>query len=279
MLPPAGSEDERQPWPLQEIRPRRNAGFLSYRARGWKGLSLDANFTYAHSLDASGLNQDQDTAGTNAYNLRYDYGNSVFDRRVVCNLLGSYDLPFGHSGNRVLDQITGGWSAASIFSVYSGLPLRVTNGSSQEFGQGTSSSAGAIPLVKVERDGSIHYSAGSGGIGTSANPAGGGTGLNLFGDPAAVYSSFRPIQISRDTTSQAGVLRGMGHWNLDFSVARKLKFGERLSTTFTAQFFNIFNHVMFLDPVVSLQNPNTFGVIGSQLNSPRIVELGLHFNF
>jgi len=31
-----------------------NAGFLSYRTRNWKGLALDANFTYAHSLDASG---------------------------------------------------------------------------------------------------------------------------------------------------------------------------------------------------------------------------------
>jgi hypothetical protein len=103
--------------------------------------------------------------------------------------------------------------------------------------------------------------------------------LNLFGNPAGIYNSFGPIQISRDTTSQAGALRGMGHWNLDFSVARKFKFGERLSTTFTAQFFNMFNHVMFLDPAVSLQNPSTFGVIGSQLNAPRIVELGLHLNF
>ena len=126
-----------------------NAGFITYRTRNWKGLSLDANFTYAHSLDASGLNQDQDTAGTNAFNLHYDYGTSIFDRKSVFNLLGSYQLPFGHSGNKVLNQITGGWAVAPIFSAYSGLPIKVTDGSSQEFGQGTSSSAGAIPLVKV----------------------------------------------------------------------------------------------------------------------------------
>jgi len=37
--------------------------------------------------------------------------------------------------------------------------------------------------------------------------------------------------------------------------------------------------VMFIDPAVSLQNPTTFGVIGSQLNSPRIIEFGLHLDF
>ncbi|MGA2268296.1 MAG: carboxypeptidase-like regulatory domain-containing protein [Bryobacteraceae bacterium] len=259
-----------------------NSGFVSYRTRNWKGVALDANFTYAHSLDASGWNQDQDTAGTNAFDLHYDYGTSIFDRKYVFNLLGSYQLPFGHSGNKVVDQITGGWSVAPIFSAYSGLPLKVTDGSSQEYGQGTSSSAGAIPLVKVAPGNSVH----SGVIGntvtqvgTSGNPATGGTGLNIFADPSAVYSSFRPIQVSVDTTSMAGILRGMAHWNLDLSVARKFKFTERLSATFTAQFFNIFNHVMFADPGVSLQAPTTFGVIGSQFNAPRIIELGLRLGF
>jgi hypothetical protein len=204
----------------------------------------------------------------------------VFDRRFVLNLMGTYQLPFGHGSNRVVNQITGGWSIAPILSAYTGLPIKVTDGSSQEFGQGTSSSAGAIPLVKVAPGSTIHYNiSGSGGIGTSGSPAGGGTGLNLFADPTAIYNSFRPIQISRDTTSMAGILRGMGHWNLDLSVARKFRFGERVSTTFTAQFFNLFNHVMFYDPALSLQNPSTFGVIGNQLNSPRIVEFGLHLDF
>jgi len=257
-----------------------NSGFITYRTRNWKGLSLDANFTYAHSLDASGYNQDFDTAGTDAFNLNYDYGTSLFDRKFVFNLLGSYQLPFGHGRNKVLNQITRGWSISPIFSAYSGLPLKVTDGSGQEFGQGTSSSAGAIPLVKVTPGNSVHYGiTGSGSIATTDNPASGGTGLNIFADPAGVYNSFRPIQVSVDTTSQAGILRGMAHWNLDLSIARQFKFKERVSTTFSAMFFNTFNHVMFADPAVSLQAPNTFGVIGTQLNSPRAIELGLHIDF
>jgi hypothetical protein len=36
---------------------------------------------------------------------------------------------------------------------------------------------------------------------------------------------------------------------------------------------------LFADPAVSLQTPATFGVISTQFNSPRIVQLGLHFDF
>jgi hypothetical protein len=259
-----------------------NAGFVSYRTRNWRGLSLDANFTYGHSLDASGLNQDQDTASTNAFNLHYDYATSIFDRRLVFNLLGQYDLPFGRHGNPVVKQIVGGWSVAPIFSAYSGLPIRVQDGSGQEFGQGSSISSAAIRIAPNTFGHSVHSGVAGDpktGIGTTGNPATGGSGLNLFANPAAVYSSFRPILVSQDTTSYGGQIRGQSRWNLDLSVIRKIKFTERVSTTFTAQFFNMFNRVMFGDPGVSLQAPNTFGVITTQMNSPRIIQLGLHVDF
>jgi hypothetical protein len=37
--------------------------------------------------------------------------------------------------------------------------------------------------------------------------------------------------------------------------------------------------VQLADPTVSLQAPQSFGVLGTQLNSPRIVQLGLHVDF
>jgi len=44
-------------------------------------------------------------------------------------------------------------------------------------------------------------------------------------------------------------------------IARKLQWTERVSTT------------------LSLQSPQTFGVIGTQLNQPRVLELGLQVDF
>ena len=41
----------------------------------------------------------------------------------------------------------------------------------------------------------------------------------------------------------------------------------------------MFNHVQFNDPSLSLQSPSTFDVISTQLNTPRVIELGMHFDF
>ena len=83
-----------------------------------------------------------------------------------------------------------------------------------------------------------------------------------------------------DTTSSGGgQLRGLPRWNLDLALSRKFRFTERWSTTFSAQMFNTFNTVQFSDPSVSLQSPQSFGVLTSQLNAPRIIQLGLHVDF
>ncbi|MGI8745440.1 MAG: carboxypeptidase regulatory-like domain-containing protein [Bryobacteraceae bacterium] len=261
---------------------RYNAGFVSYRTRH-KGLSLDANFTFGHSLDTAGLNQDFDTSASNSYNLRYDYGTSLFDRKFVFNLLGLYQLPFG-KGSGWWNYAARGWSVAPIFSAYSGLPLRVLDGSSQEFGQTTTGRSGsAVPIAKDTFGNSVHSGVAgntSTQVGTAGDPGKGGSGLNLFANPDAVFNSFRPTLVSADTsTFGGGQLRGQNRWNLDLSIARTFKFNERWSTTFTGQIFNVFNVVQFDDPVVNLQRPTTFGVISTQLNTPRIVELGIHIDF
>ena len=51
---------------------------------------------------------------------------------------------------------------------------------------------------------------------------------------------------------------------------------SRLS--FSSEFFNLFNHVNFLDPAVSLQSPQTFGVLTTRANDPRQVQLGLRYS-
>jgi hypothetical protein len=261
-----------------------NAGFVSYRTRNFRGLTVDANLTWAHSLDTRGLNQDFDTASSNSYDLHYDYGTSIFDRKLVLNLLAFYELPFGKHGSGPLNYLVKGWSIAPIVNISSGLPVKVATGSGQEFGQGGSTnSAGAILLTKDTFGNSVH--SGVKGdpktqAGINGDPARGGSGLNLFADPAAVFNSFRPAMVSLDTTSGAGgQLRGLPRWNLDVAISRKFQVNERWSATFSGQLFNAFNVVQLADPSLSLQNPQAFGVLSTQLNSPRIVQLGLHVDF
>ena len=69
--------------------------------REHKGFALSGNFTWAHSLDNGVVNQDIDSYVANSYNTKYGWGNSVFDRKFVLNLMGLYNMPF-HASNSVL---------------------------------------------------------------------------------------------------------------------------------------------------------------------------------
>ena len=203
----------------------------------------------------------------------------MFDRKFVFTALGVWEVPW-HSRTGWLNRVVGGWQLAPIVSINSGLPLRVLDGSGQEFGQ---TSLGEVS--EAIRTGSGYTAAGRNnvttttGCGSSANPATGGTGLNIFANPAAVCALFRPIQLSIDTTSRGGTLRGLGSWNVDLSFMKKIQLTEKFRFTFSSEFFNLFNHVNFLDPAANLQNPQTFGVLTTQANDPRQIQLGLRVDF
>ncbi len=206
--------------------------FISYHTRSYAGLTVDANFTLAHSLDTGGQNQDVDSAAPFSYNLHYSYGTSVFDRKAVFNLLALYELPFGKHGHGALNYLIQGWSVAPVMNISSGQPVKVATGSGQEFGQdGGAMSAGAI-LMTPDNFGSSVHSGVTGDaktqVGITSNAATGGTGLNLFANPLAVFNSFRPAMVGIDTTSGGGgQLRGLPQWNLDLALNRTFRFSER----------------------------------------------------
>jgi len=256
-----------------------DAGFVSYRVRAYHGLTLDANLSYGHSLDNTGVNQDTDRAFTNSYAPDFDYGTSVFDRKLVFTTLAVWQVPL-RAQTGWLKHVVEGWQLAPIISIASGLPLRVLDGSGQEFGQTSLGEVSeAVRIGSGQAGAGRHTVKTTSGCGSSANPATGGTSLNIFADPAAVCAQFRPIQISTDTTSRGGTLRGLGSWNVDLSVVKKFKVTERTTLSFSSEFFNLFNHVNFLDPAVNLQSPQTFGVLTTQANDPRQVQLGLRIDF
>jgi hypothetical protein len=69
--------------------------------------------------------------------------------------------------------------------------------------------------------------------------------------------------------------RGPGGWNLDFSIFKHFYVTEDLKLRFTADFFNIFNHPVDIDP-----NPSTGLVnLGRQVNEPRTIQLSLRFDW
>jgi hypothetical protein len=268
-----------------------HAAFLSLRNRPYHGLTFSANYTFSHALDTLGETQENTCALTDAFYVDRSYGPSLFDRRHTFNLLLTYDLPFG-SGRKmantgIASKIFGGWNVAGVYTAASGVPLEVVdlNACATEFGS-TSFNGGPAGLLR-NTSGSIgssrHNNPTVGSFG--GNSAGGFP--NAFGNPDSVVSQFRYPTFA-DNRLGMGAIRGLFRWNVDLAVAKTTHITERVSTRFDVQFVNAFNHPMFgastffgynNEPNTDLSDPDTFGVLSQQFNSPRYIQFGLRLDF
>jgi hypothetical protein len=91
------------------------------------------------------------------------------------------------------------------------------------------------------------------------------------------------------------VLRGPRQTNIDFSIIKRFPFRESKNIEFRVEFFNLFNHVNFANPVSNLNavvssgsldantgqiiNPGNFGRITATSNNPRLIQFALKLNF
>ena len=84
---------------------------------------------------------------------------------------------------------------------------------------------------------------------------------------------------------------------MDFSIIRRLKISESKNIELRAEFFNLFNHVNFANPIGNFNavpslsidrntgriiNPadlGEFGRINSTSNNPRLIQLAVKFNY
>ncbi|HEV2386358.1 MAG TPA: carboxypeptidase-like regulatory domain-containing protein [Candidatus Acidoferrales bacterium] len=266
-------------------------GFLvSLRKQFSRGLSFAANYTLSKGLDDGVANEDSASYFGNSYFPTTAYGPTAFDQRHVFNANFYYDLPFGRGRmfhfDNALDKLVGGWYVSGILTATSGLPLTVTE-SSQVWGNGLvlAPATAAIPNATLATAVNSNV-AGSNNTGTNGNPAKGGSGLNLFSDPAAAFNSFSPVLISQNgRDGRANPLRGLPFWNLDFSVGKETQIREQLKAQYAFYFFNFFNHPNFTTPSLSLTSPQSFGVITSTLipanrdNSARWIEFTIRLEF
>jgi hypothetical protein len=273
-----------------------NAFVVTLRNNNWHGLVFDLNYTRSKSLDDVGAVQNAAEYHSSSYNFNLDYGPSFFNRPNVFNAIFNYDLPFGgshrlSSSHSAVNKIIGGWYTAGILRISSGVPDLVTV-SGQSFGGGDifGISAGMLPTVPIGSmgGGGVHGGVCSTGAGSGGNACNGGTGtgLNYFSNPVAAFADFRPTLLATDTNDgRNSPLPGLGFWNFDMSLGKSTSITERVKVEFSADFFNLFNHVNFLDPSFDTTNPSTFGVINTQLvpadriQGSRWIQLGLRIKF
>ncbi len=276
-----------------------NAAFVSLTMRDWHGVTARSNFTWSKALGTG--DQVQATSGytaVNPFDLHSMYGPQTFDVKFNYNLSMLWQTPWFRDQKGILGRALGGWNIAPLFVAASGYPNQVNiDGDCQAFGEINCSSGStlenAMPISAVNAGTSAHYNIpGSNGVGTNGDPAAGGSGINQFANPAAVYAQFRPCILGYDTScGGAGVLRGFPSWNLDLTVSKDFRVAERIGITFSAQFSNLLNHMQPQDPFLDITDPGDWGVVSNQSLGatangigvppyyPRQIEFGLRIHF
>ena len=252
---------------------------VTARHKGRGGLEFQGNYTFAKVLsDAAGDSQSRIEHFLDLANPKIERSRANFDLRHAIKGSAVYNLPFGKG------RWLGGWSTGSILTWQSGAPFSILSqrGTLNRSDGGRSDSNTATTLldgsqlasvVKFQMTGNGPYIVSQSAI----NPAD-GTGVN--GDGQAAFSGQAFYNPSAGTlgTLQRRVFSGPWSFDLDASLQKTFKFGERHSVEVRMEGVNVLNHPTFH---VSDQNINstTFGVVGTTFNSPRIMQLGLRYQF
>jgi hypothetical protein len=102
-----------------------NALQLSMRTENYRGLTVQASYTWSHALDyVSG-----DVPGTShqdSYNTRLERSHGNFDRRQMLVLSYIYEIAAPAGWSKGLRYALGNWTVSGISTFQSGVPLNIT---------------------------------------------------------------------------------------------------------------------------------------------------------
>ena len=228
-------------------------------ARNYHGLEFVAGYTFSHALDDLSSNWVAFLPQDSAHPL-LEHASGDEDIRHRFTLSVTYSLPEKKTWTQLLE----GWQLNTIITLQSGQPWNVNDqnnnfsgineGSDRWnffgnpadfksigpngipcFGPGSAACTGAIPAACT----------------TAATSLGASTlaALNANGFCYVVRNSVL-IPNGRGQFGNMGrnIFRDTGFRNVDLSVAKTFKFGERIRAQFRVETFNLFNHPNFANP-------------------------------
>jgi len=234
------------------------------------GLSFNANYTWAHSLDdvsdALGvLVNDSANLLDAAKPLSFNRANSQFDIRNRFVLSYNYEIPFTKHFHGTLKYLLDGWSQSGIFSAQSGLPATVYAapifGITDTLVNGTSSPASGTVTTTLNGDA------------TKLHPV---PNLNSPA-PQANLPVSQPL-LGNDGTSGRNHLRLAGLTDFDVAFSKLFKFTESKTFQLRWETFNALNH-----PNFSGYNNNfasgAFNTYNSTATNMRQMQVSAKFHF
>jgi len=238
----------------------------TFTSRNYHGLSMIAGYTYSHALDQVGANWDFGAGlglPSDSTHPDREYASSDFDIRHRFTLSLTYLLP----GKKGFAQLLEGWQINSIVTLAGAQPWGVMDagtdvslsgelndrwnfyGNPKDF----KSSQIGIPFFAGSGDPTNPTSNAACNAQSLALDNGDNTGpataaLASFGCYASGKSLLIPPALGTFGTMGRNIFRDTGFRNVDFTIAKNWKFGERFGAQFRVELFNIFNHPNFANP-------------------------------
>ena len=247
-----------------------HAGSVSFTQRARMGLTFNANYTYAHTLDNSTnefftslLNPRR---GQDTNRLSEDWGNSDLDVRHKVALAWTYQVPNVKSDSHLVKTLANGFQIGSVFLAQTGQPVTLQSGSDVNR---NGDSAGDRLMFNPFGTNPL------GGIDNLANvcaPSGGGstrTGTCNAGENVVGYLAVDPNTGGDTTARYVAAGRGVrttvarnsfftpGFGVLNMSVGKSFHFTEGKYLQAKVDVFNILNHANY-----ALSNGNVFSTAG-----------------
>jgi hypothetical protein len=249
------------------FQPSSNSSYHAWQTKVQKrfaeGLAFLTSYTLAKNLsDTSQSGFATFNAGArDVANRGLEKGLTVHDRTHV--LVGSlvYELPVGKNMEGVAGKVAKGWQASAIVRYAGGTPISVAGG-------------GPIPLF-------------SGGNRPNRVPdvsARSNVSAGSFDPARDVYLNVDAFSQPAPFTLGSGArvepnLRNFAQLNEDLTVLKRTYITEVMNIEFRAEFFNIFNRVVFGAPSSNLNDRTNYGRVFGVANTPRQIQFGLRLNF
>jgi hypothetical protein len=216
-------------------------------------------YTFGKSLDNTSAYDD----AVDPFNYRLSRAYSAFDMTHNFVVSYSYDLPaqkLTRSSSGVVHRALEGWTVTGITRFTTGLPVGVKESGDHSLVGDTGASYNGVDLPNW-----------SGQALTFSNPR---TSPNFQWFST---SQFYPQELGVIGDASRRFFHGPGLNNWDLALHKTTRITERTGLEFRAEFFNIFNHAQFNNPVGDFASAS-FGEVTS-VRSPRIGQLALKFNF
>jgi len=252
-----------------------NAFQAGIRMQNRWGLTGEADYTWSHEIDITSFDNNM---VSNPWNLKYDKGSGLLDRRHILSINYVYTLPAFGKSSSLVRSLASGWKLAGTIVDETGLPAIVT-GAGGITGSGNTYDPvglGGGYTVRPNINGKMRY----------PKQWGQWFDTSRFSNVVPVWQG--GANMGFGNTGKDAVV-GPGRVHFTTSIYKSFALTERVGFELRFESFNTFNHSEpnSLNTNYAPQNGdfssvlnqgNTFGQVTSTYD-PRVLELGAKINF